>query len=258
MGAHQQIDRVARRRLKLLLGDANDSFPKFRDIVRFEGRDGPDGIKVKSPAQNEPWHFIEPLGNDHDVLLGQLSNHYEELVKALKSGDNTKAAFEAAWLSHTIVDGMTPAHHFPYEAKIEELRGGKDRHSRTSISDKAYFKGETKRQTVGNMYRVYGPKGLFSSHHLFEFGVMLLLRPLKLAEAKPSEQELAAVKKLGIEEFFLQKAREIAVLGLYETYLKKGWTAKLSNQVRHQLAPTIVKTVAVIWYDASRKAGLCE
>lgn len=258
MGAHQQLDRLSRRRLKELLGEADADFPSFKQIVRFEGKDGPDGVKLKSPAQNEPWHYIDPLGEDHGLFFEQLMGHYHGLVGALRMKDETRSAFEAAWLAHAVVDGLTPAHHFPYEAKIEELRGGKDRHSRTTVVEKAIFRGETKKQTIGNMYRVYGPKGLYASHHLFEFGVMLLLRPLRLKkEALPSKNELNAVAKIGPEEYFLRSAREIAVLDLYGTYVKHGWTTKLSNQVRHQLAPTIVKTVSLIWYDASRKAGLC-
>lgn len=258
MGAHQQVDRLARRKLKNLLGEQNDQFPTFRELMKFEGRNGPDGIKIKSPAYNEPWHFLDPLGQGHEIFYDQLRSHFDGLIKSLASGDRTRAAFEAAWLAHAVVDGLTPAHHYPYEDKISELRGGKDRHTRTTVSEKAIFRGETKRQTIKNMYKVYGPKGLYISHHFFEFGVMLLMRPLKLKDVKISDREIMTISDIGIEEYFMRSAREIAVLDLYESYLKRGWTPRLSNQVRHQLAPTLVRTVAVIWYDACRKAGVTE
>lgn len=254
MGAHQQIDRLARRKLRLVLGTQNNDFPYFKEIVKFEGRNGPDGIKIKSPAYNEPWHYLDPLADDNKEFFEFLRLHSDGLTEALRAGDRVKASFEAAWLAHTVVDGLTPAHHYPYEETISQLRGGEDRHSRNTIAKKAVFKGATKRMTLKNMYKVYGPKGLYVSHHLFEFGVMLLIRPLKLKDVKPSHKELAMATEIGPEEYFLRSAREIAVLDLYENYLKKGWTPKLSSQVRHQLAPVIVRTVAVIWYDAYRKS----
>src|SRR5690606_29918109 len=126
--------------------------------------------KVKSPAYNEPWHFLDPLSDETHDFMDAVNSHYRLLVKALKASDRERAAFEAAWLAHAVVDGMTPAHHYPYEATIQELRGGKGRHTRTSKKEKVIFKGDTKTQTIANMYRVYGPRGLFTAHHLFEFG----------------------------------------------------------------------------------------
>lgn len=257
MGAHQQIDRMARRRLAELLGECKD-FPTFREIVRFEGKNGPDGIKVKSPANNEPWHYLQPLEEDNEEYRQIITSHYETLVKHLKKNNRERAAFEAAWLAHAVVDGMTPAHHYPYEAIIEELRAGQDKSTRTSAREKLIFKGETVSKTIGNMYKVYGPRGLFTAHHLFEFGVMLLLRPLKLPDARPSRRDLASIKKIGPEKYFINSAREVAVMELYDEYLKNGWTPKLSNKIRHQLAPTIVRTVTVLWYQAAKDAGICE
>jgi hypothetical protein len=113
-GAHQKIDRVARDHLGLIL--AKDSiFPSRKAIIKFEGIDGPDGIKRKTPAQDELWHFIDPHDESDRQIVGILEDNYRGLVKALREGNETRAAFEAAWLAHGIVDGLTPAHHYPYE-----------------------------------------------------------------------------------------------------------------------------------------------
>jgi hypothetical protein len=257
MGAHQHIDRVARRQLQKLLPD-NSSFPVIKDILRFEGKNGPDGIKVKSPARNEPWHYLNPLADEHTEYKEILDNHFSALVTSLKEANNERAAFEAAWLAHAIVDGLTPAHHYPYEAIIEDLRSGKSKESRTTYKEKMIFKGDTFSKTIANMYTVYGPKGLFTAHHVFEFGVMLLLRPLRLADAQPSTDDIHDVKTTGIHNYFVNIAREVAISGLYEQYLKKGWTPKLANRIRHQLAPRITKTVTLIWFAAATEAGLCD
>lgn len=255
MGAHQKIDRVARRHLAGLM-PSSAPFPKITEIIRFEGKNGPDGIKRKSPGKDEPWHFLNPLGDDHDAFLQLLREHYEGLVRSLQETNSTRAAFEAAWLAHAIVDGLTPAHHYPYEQKIDEMRQGGNE-ARQSIKDKFIFKGDTAAQTALNNFKAYGPRGLLSSHVLFEFGVMFLIRPLRLPDAKPTASDLSEIEELGHGEYFIRRAREVAVHDLYEQYLEKGWTPKLANQIRHKLAPTMAKTVTVIWYAAAREAKIC-
>lgn len=256
MGAHQQIDRIARRQLGELLTRRGD-FPGIREILRFEGKNGPDGIKIKSPARNEPWHYLDPLDDENEHFKEIIGSHYKALVSSLRSGNRERAAFEAAWLAHAVVDGLTPAHHYPYEESISELRAGQDKESRTTYREKLLFKGDTFAKTVSNTYKVYGPRGLFTAHHIFEFGVMLLLRPLRLPDARPSRTDLASVEEHGPVQYFLNSAREIAVMGLYEQYLKSGWTPRLTNRIRHKLAPTVARTVTMMWYSAAKEAGLC-
>src|SRR5438270_11284163 len=118
MGAHQKIDRLARHQLEILFPHCR--FPAAAEILHFEGGNGPDAIKRKSPAQNEPWHYLQPFDLKDTQLLDLIDHHYDQLVRALKKNDAVKAAFEAAWLAHAVVDGLTPAHHYPYEQKLVE------------------------------------------------------------------------------------------------------------------------------------------
>lgn len=257
MGSHQKIDRVARRHVRELLPH-NELFPTISEILEFEGKNGPDGVKRKSPARDEPWHYLDPLSHDHESFLLTINGHYDQLVTHLKKRNHERAAFEAAWLAHAVVDGLTPAHHYPYEEKLTELRNGKGIESRTTIREKLVFSGDTVGKTLANTYKAYGPRGLMSSHVMFEFGVMFIIRPLRLPDARPTKADIKEVLKLQPEEFFLHKAREIAVLDIYERYIEYGWTPKLSNQIRHQLAPLLVKTVTLLWYRAAHEAGICE
>ena len=119
MGAHQKIDRVARRHLSEIMA-ADVVFPRISEILRFEGKNGPDGIKRKSPGKDEPWHYLDPLSGDASEFLAILDEHYMGLVTHLRAGNTERAAFEAAWLAHAIVDGLTPAHHYPQEQKYTE------------------------------------------------------------------------------------------------------------------------------------------
>ncbi len=257
IGAHQKIDSVARRHLGRIIPD-NSIFPKIRNILQFEGRNGPDAIKRKSPAKDEPWHYYSPFDESDSGLIELIQGHYDELVNQLKLGNFEHIAFESAWLAHAIVDGLTPAHHYPYESELTELRGGKGNDTRNSVKEKLLIPGETKREIVKNNWKMWGPKGLMSTHGFFEIGVATLIKPLTFNEAIPKSKDIKRVQEIGVTELFKQSAREIAVLDMYENYYKKGWTPKLAWQVRHKLGPIMSQTVTLSWYAALVDAGLVE
>lgn len=256
MGAHQKIDRVAYKYLKKTTGNVS-KFPQLRDILHFEGKNGPDGIKRKSPAKDEPWHFYDPFDEDDTQLLDLIKGHYYELVKQLKKGTPERAAFDAAWLAHAIVDGLTPAHHFPYEEQLEELRGS-DMSSRDSVKNKILIPGEGKRDTLKRNWEMWGAGGLMSMHALFEGGVAIILAPLSLKTAMPSDGDIEHLIDIGHEEYFKRAAREVALLDMYDRFHQKGWTTKLVRDVRLELGPTIIKAVCLVWYSAMRDAKLLK
>ncbi len=167
VGAHQKIDRLAHKFLRELTNKPH-VFPGIRTILHFEGSGGPDAIKRKSPAVDEPWHYYNPFDDTDNQLIDLIVGHYDELVKALKAKDDVRAAFEAAWMSHAIVDGLTPAHHYPYEEKLTELRGGEGIQGRTTYKEKLVMPGETRRAQMHNNWEMWGSKGLLSTHFLFE------------------------------------------------------------------------------------------
>lgn len=257
MGAHQRIDRVSRNHLGRILGD-NRAFPGIRSILQFEGKNGPDAIKRKSPAKDEPWHYYNPFDSSDAGILENIEQHYQALVTHLKSNNRERAAFEAAWLAHALVDGLTPAHHYPYEKKLTELRGGEGIETRTTIRRKLVIPGLTARDRVKNNWKMWGPKGLITSHGLFEIGIATLIAPLSFGEARPKKAELAKILQIGVPGWFKLAAREVAVLEMYDLYHKKGWTPKLAWQVRHKLGPVMVKTVTLAWYSALVEAGLVD
>lgn len=254
LGAHQKFDRVARRHLGLLLKDVDIVFPSAKEILRFEGKDGPDGIKRKSPAHNEPWHYINPFDPDDGQLITIITDHYKELVTALAKGSTTKASFEAAWLAHAVVDGLTPAHHYPYEEELMRLRGGKGIETRNSLKEKLVMHGDTRREKLRNNMHMWGPKGLMTTHGLFEIGIATIIAPMKLQRAIPSAADIEDVNEQGIVELFKRRAREVASMELYEQFYKTGWTPKLARKVRRKLAPTITNLITLSWYSAVREA----
>lgn len=253
MGAHQKIDRIARRHLERLL--PRSAFPSSQLILHFEGGNGPDAIKRKSPAQDEPWHYFQPFDETDTQLVELIEGHYQQLVASLRSDDHIRASFEAAWLAHAIVDGLTPAHHYPYEEKLVELREGAGIESRTTIKQKLVMPGETKRGQLKNNWKMWGPKGLFTTHSAFELGVATLIMPLKITRGLPQEEDIACFNELGLAGWFRQTAQEIVAMDLYERFYEHGWTTKLSRDIRKKLAPAIVKTVCLAWYGAAQEAN---
>ena len=254
VGAHQKIDRLARASLHALL-PGNDTFPSTKLILHFEGVNGPDAIKRKSPAKDEPWHYYSPFDDEDTQLIEIISEHYDYLVAALKKGDEVRAGFEASWLAHAIVDGLTPAHHYPYEEKLAEIRGGKGLETRNNLWDKIVMPGKSRRDMLRNNWRMWGPKGLLTSHGFFEFGVAFMLLPPGGRYATPTKADIAELNKHGLLDLFRLKAKEIAALDTYHAYVKTGWTPQLARKVRLRIIPAIVKTVALAWYAASIDAG---
>lgn len=256
LGAHQKIDRVARRQLEQLLPGCK--FPGSRAILHFEGNNGPDGIKRKSPARDEPWHYFQPFDPNDTQLIDLIAGHYRKLVAALQQQDEVRASFEAAWLAHAMVDGLTPAHHYPYEEKLVELRNGRGIEDRTTIKKKLLMPGETRRDLLTNNWKMWGPKGLFTTHAAFEWGVAMLIAPLTMNNCLATPDRIKAFEEQPLGHWFRQVAQEIAGMELYDAFYAAGWTLALARRVRLQLAPLIVQAVALSWRGAVLEAQLSQ
>lgn len=258
IGTHQKFDRIARRRLKTLL-PSGAPFPPIRMILQFEGKNGPDGIKRKSPSHDEPWHFYDPFDEKDTKLIKVINEHYKKLVRELRLGNMERSAFEAAWLAHALVDGLTPAHQYPYEQRLVELSGGLAVESRVSVKKKLVMHGNSRREKLRNNWLAWGPRGLRTAHGLFEMGIAAIVAPLSFGDTLLTDEETKTAHEIGPVEVFKRTAREIAVLGMYETYVNHGWTPRLAWQVRHKMAPSMVKVVTLVWYlaaiEAQKKRG---
>lgn len=255
--AHQKLDRVARIHLGTLL-EASRSFPAIRSILEFEGQHGPDSTNLKNRAgEEQPWHFYDPYDPKDTKLKGIIQGHYDELVQALRAGNRTRAAFEAAWLAHALVDGLTPAHHYPYEEKLAHLRGGQDRHSRTTLRSRVVVKGETRRDSLRRSMALVGPKGLLTNHATFEGGAYSIIRLMNLKkDSLPTAKSIKQVETEGIVAYFAKRALVVADLKLYERYIETGWTRQLGREVRKVLVPEMIQMTTLAWYQAAKEAGL--
>lgn len=252
--AHQKLDRVARRHLKLLVH--GDDFPPIRKILHFEAGQGPDNVKLKRSHGDQPWHFVDPHDTEDTQLEEQIQHHYDGLVAALTAKDEVRAAFEAAWLAHALVDGLTPAHHYPYEKELEALRGGEHHHTRKGLTGRMYVKDDKLSRSIVKSFKLVGPRGLLTSHAMFEAGAYSLIAPLSLNRGQPTDQETQQVISKGVLSTFRQMVQEVASYKLYERFVAQGWNQSISRDVRLELAPRMVKMITLAWYAASQEAGL--
>lgn len=250
VGAHQRIDRVAKRHLIHHIG-RSVFFPSIKTILHFEGKNGPDGIKSKSPSIDEPWHFINPEAGMDDPLIEVIKDHMHNLSNALKMQDEIRAGFEAAWLSHAIVDGLTPAHHYPLAEKIEEL-WGKAHSERSTRKDKIMITGKSRRDTLSKNWQYWGMGGIFSAHIGYELGVSSSIAVGGFKDIRITEKDLKRIEKEGYLSYFLESVKAIDDLRTYQEYMKTGWSSYLANVTRRKLAPIIMKNVCLAWYAASK------
>lgn len=246
IGVHQRIDRIARRHLRPHIRNAA-AFPDIEQILHFEGDNGPDGVKRKSPSIDEPWHFIDPHKPEDRAVLGMILDHQVNLAKALRDKNEERAAFEAAWMAHAIVDGLTPAHHFPLADKIQELFG-KPHHERVGVKEKNIIKGINRRDTLSKNWQYWGKRGVFMNHFMFEWGVATAILGKDFGKNVIEQSDIDALLAHGYEKTFEGIMREVVALKTYEQYVERGWSRQLARTIQLQLVPLIVKAVVLGWY----------
>lgn len=226
VGTHQKFDRTAYGLLKPHI-DAT-KFPNRSLLLRFEGAGGPDGLKFKGNYKTD--HLWDPV-NKIGFLPMWIEINYKNLVEAMKKGDMEKAAFEAGFMAHYLTDSLTPAHHMSHKYLLEEYEDNKYR----------------------KRWKVYGHKGLLSSHVAFEAGVSsaILFTPIKV---RFDQELLKSIKKDGIKQVVMNESLTISKHKMYEQFLHKGWNAKLAKTVKATVVKRIPQLVAAAWLAAYQEA----
>lgn len=177
------------------------------------------------------------------------------LTDALGDNNRQRAAFEAAWLAHAITDGLTPAHHYPLEEKLEELRG-EGLETRTTRRKKILLPGETRRHQLRNNWEFWGAKGVMTTHFGFELGIATTIATSRLPNTTPTGNELVRLKSEGFMPLFNESLERIVSLKLYEEFYKVGWTRRLARETKNKLVPEIAKVVTLAWTDCVLAAEL--
>ncbi|MCR5572495.1 MAG: hypothetical protein K6F57_01835 [Candidatus Saccharibacteria bacterium] len=252
IGTHQKLDKAARQLLgrNLLVGK---NFPTITEILRFEGMQGPDGLKRKSPGVDEPEHFIIPEDDD-GVLVHYMDDHHYNLVQALKKGDRVRASFEAAWLAHVITDGLTPAHHYPFREVRDELVGDADYVKIFGVELKGMTKQGSFAETMRTNWLYFGAGGLMTKHVAYEYGVAYIITPVPLKHLMPKDFTKQDAENADYKKSFYESLERVNNLKMYKHFLEHGWTAELAIETREVLIPEIVRAITLAWASAANQA----
>ena len=254
IGTHQKLDKTARWLLNKHLPIAQKKFPSIDEILYFEGIRGPDGLKRKSPGVDEPEHFIQP-GKDDGVLIGYIRDHHYNLVEALKSGNKERAAFEAAWMAHAITDGLTPAHHYPYQKVVDELMSDKDYKKLFGVEVKGIMRGNNLTQAARNNWLYWGAGGVMTKHIAFEYGVAYTISQIPMKRLAPKNIKNDEYKNPDYEKVFYTALDRVAALKMYDRFLEKGWNTELIVETREILIPEIIRAISLAWASAVLEAN---
>ncbi|MBQ3469698.1 hypothetical protein IJH16_01865 [Candidatus Saccharibacteria bacterium] len=253
VGTHQKLDRAAHAWFSKIVSKGT-VFPSAKEIIYFEGTRGPDGLKRKSPGVDEPTHFILPDADD-GRLVKDILDHQHNLHSALLKQDKTRTAFEAAWLAHAITDGLTPAHHYPYQKAVSELMSDKEYVTIFGQPVKGIMHGKTFAETARNNWIYWGVEGIMSKHIVFEYGEALVAKSTPNRRLIPhlSKSELEHINdyhNLDLKSEFYASLHKIHSLKMYDRFRAKGWTAELALESRQILLPEIVKMITIGWLSS--------
>ncbi len=255
VGTHQQLDQAARKVLARHLPRGR-YFPNIKEIRHFSGALGPDGLKRKSPDNDDPSHMFD---GENGELVQQILDHHYNLVQALKKQNEVRAAFEAAWLAHKVTDALTPAHHFPLSEAKEELMSNKEFIKIFGEPIKGIMHGRNMIETARNNWLYWGAGGYFSKHVAYEYGVVIIAAALPLRKIIP-EIGKAEFCYVDAKRTLFDAIARIKPLEIYNNFRKDGWTTDLALETKNLVLPEIVRAIALIWYSAVEEAyGLnCE
>jgi hypothetical protein len=206
-GDHQRFNRLAYRKLRKAVPD--DFFPSIKNILMYEGKMGPDGQKFQENVCEQK-HFLDPSNPLASPMMEHVWDHYDELVKALKSHNKEQSAYHASWLAHGLVDGLTPAHHIPYTEMIDKLA---EHHTeRSTYKDRLYVKGTSKLDTLKRSNKLMGPKGMLMKHTLFEIGAALSMQWFRAGNTQILR---GAGSRVSLPHYYASAVGRVAKLNMY-------------------------------------------
>lgn len=250
VGTHQLIDQSARKLMMKHL-QPGQFFPTAKDILHFEGARGPDGLKRKSPDEDDPSHMFDE--DEGRQLIAQIMDHHYNLVQALRDRNEIRSAFEAAWLGHKLTDCLTPAHHFPLSEAKEELMTNKEFMKIFGEPIKGVMHGRSVPETVRNNWLYWGAGGYMSKHVAYEYGVAVIAATMRRGAMIP-EVDAAEFHNVDPQAVIAASLKKIQAEKMYDAFRKDGWTTQLAFVTRHLLLPEIVHALALVWYSAVEQA----
>jgi len=255
VATHQRLVRAARRAIAPYL-PTNLTFPSAKQIIHFEGKNGPDGLASKHSVNDDPPDFFNPKNPSDRALLTEIKNRIYNLHVALKKKNSIRVNFEAAWLSHVVIDGLTPAHHQPFKEQLKEIDPRESHEISSRFKRIFYSGGDSAIESFVLNWKRLGPHGLGTNHMMFEAGIDFLVMPMSprsLAEIEITSADLKKIKSGRFISLYTAAIKEINTLNMFERYEESSWTTELATEVREKLIPVAVRMVVLAWLAAVYK-----
>jgi len=249
VGTHQLLDQAARKVLAQHLPEGR-FFPSSKEILHFEGMRGPDGLKRKSPDEDDPSHMFD---GDGSGLIQQIADHHYNLVQTLKDCNHVRAAYEAAWMAHKLTDALTPAHHFPLSEAKEELMSNKEFVKIFGEPIKGIMHGRNMLETMRNNWLYWGAGGCMSKHVAYEYGVAVIAAALPRSALVPKMAD-GEFRRVDWEKVLRAALEKTQPEQIYQKFRDEGWTTELAFAAKDVLLPEIVRVIALGWYSATEQA----
>jgi hypothetical protein len=231
------------------------TLPSTRQIIHFEGKNGPDGLAGKHGAIDAPNDFINPK-NLNSPLLRDIKNYIHNAHVALKRKDEVRLSFELAWLSHIVIDGITPAHHQPLKEQLKAIDPRTEEEVNSRFKRIIYTSSDPVEALVNNWKRL-GPRGIGTNHVTFETGIDFLVMPLTprflASKATLTSAELKKAKSGHFLDIYKKSILKIDSLHMFERYEQSSWTTDLATDIREVLIPEAVRMVVLAWLAAVYK-----
>ena len=197
-------------------------FIKLKDIYKYDGGYGPDRLWCQGERSTSEAYFNPE--NGEGGALKQVAEHYRRTV--VRATRNLAWGKDFTWMSHFVVDALSPAHHF-----------GKKRKTRKKYRDweDPYFNYITQMKSFKNKHTFF--EGLTNFWQVFS------------KREKVQFEKLEQVNGDNIEIFMLNMIYKVREMKLYEEYVEKGWSRSLWRRIKTKLIPQIVYALAVVWWS---------
>jgi len=254
ISAHQRLIRASRHAIMPYL-PPKATFPSAQQIIHFEGKNGPDGLASKHAVSDAPSDFINPK-KLNGPLFNEIKDHIYNAHIAVKRQNDIRLNFELAWLSHLVIDGLTPAHHQPLKEQLKTIDSRTEEEVNSRIKRVVYTSSDPIEALVNNWKRL-GPRGIGTNHVTFETGIDFLIMPLTprylAGKITVTTAQLKKVKSGHFLDLYKKAILKIDSANLFERYEQSSWTTNLATDIRELLIPTAIHMVVLAWLAAIYK-----
>ncbi len=204
-----------------------EKFIKLKEIFKYDGAYGPDRLWMKGERATSESYY-NPM-NGQGGALKQIIRHYSEAKERMIN--NLPWAKDFTWMSHFVVDVLSPSHHFGHKIKPrKKYRDWED----------PYF------------HRI-NPASLRNRHMIFE--AMINGWQIFGRRFKPKFEELEKIRGEEVSEFIRKTVDKVRALGLYEEFLERGFNRRLWHRVNEELIPKIDYALGVVWWCLMRETA---